>query len=69
MRADLVSLIRDELKLTNPVSLVGHSMGGRTVMWTALNDPDIAERITVVDISPINVVVDVSICNHVPRIL
>ena len=55
MKQDLVSLVCDELKINKPVSLIGHSMGGRTVMWTALNHPELIEKLLVVDVSPINV--------------
>lgn len=36
-----------------PVALVGHSMGGRTVMQLALRHPELVERLVVVDISPV----------------
>ncbi|CAJ1063769.1 protein ABHD11 [Xyrichtys novacula] len=32
--------------------LIGHSMGGKTAMTTALTQPDLVERLVVVDISP-----------------
>lgn len=34
------------------VSLLGHSMGGKTAMWTALKYPDIVDRLIVIDIAP-----------------
>ena len=34
--------------------LVGHSMGGRTCMYTALARPDFVSALVVVDVSPIN---------------
>ena len=37
-----------------PVVLVGHSMGGRTCMYTALSRPDLVEALVVVDVSPVN---------------
>lgn len=35
-----------------PASLLGHSMGGKTAMQTALSYPDRVDRLIVVDISP-----------------
>lgn len=35
------------------VALVGHSMGGSAMMYTALNFPHYAEKLVVVDMSPI----------------
>ena len=58
MSEDLKQLIEEgqEVPLTNPKSaiLVGHSMGGRTCMYTALSFPNLVEAMVVVDISPIN---------------
>ncbi|WP_110241953.1 alpha/beta fold hydrolase [Nocardioides gilvus] len=36
-----------------PVALVGHSMGGKVAMLTALRHPDLVERLAIVDISPV----------------
>ncbi|MEV4265740.1 alpha/beta fold hydrolase [Kribbella sp. NPDC049584] len=36
-----------------PVALVGHSMGGKTAMLTALQYPDVVERLVVVDAAPV----------------
>lgn len=36
-----------------PVSLVGHSMGGKVAMVLALRHPDLISRLVVVDISPV----------------
>ena len=33
-------------------ALLGHSMGGKTAMLAALRDPDMVERLVVVDIAP-----------------
>ncbi|GAA1572884.1 alpha/beta fold hydrolase [Kribbella hippodromi] len=38
---------------TGPVALVGHSMGGKTAMYTALRYPAVVERLIVVDAAPI----------------
>jgi pimeloyl-ACP methyl ester carboxylesterase len=37
-----------------PVALVGHSMGGKTAMLTALRHPDVVERLVVVDAAPVS---------------
>lgn len=37
---------------TEPVTLVGHSMGGKVVMLTALRHPTLISRVAVIDISP-----------------
>ena len=60
MAEDLVGLIQDDLG-AGSVTLVGHSMGGRTAMWTALNWPMIVDRLVVVDISPVNKEFDVRV--------
>jgi pimeloyl-ACP methyl ester carboxylesterase len=36
-----------------PVALVGHSMGGKTAMLTALRYPSVVERLVVVDAAPV----------------
>ncbi|WP_433007076.1 alpha/beta fold hydrolase [Kribbella sp. CA-294648] len=36
-----------------PVALVGHSMGGKTAMLTALSHPEVVERLVVVDAAPV----------------
>jgi pimeloyl-ACP methyl ester carboxylesterase len=50
MADDLYELIQD-LNLQNPI-LMGHSMGGKTVMQFAIRYPQVASKIIVVDISP-----------------
>jgi pimeloyl-ACP methyl ester carboxylesterase len=37
-----------------PVALVGHSMGGKTAMLTALTHPEVVERLVVVDAAPVS---------------
>ena len=64
MSEDLINIIKqqsvDTKSDTNapnkkgPVVLVGHSMGGRTCMYTALSCPDLVDALVVVDVSPIN---------------
>ena len=58
MANDMVNLIENEnadsKQKENSVVLVGHSMGGRTCMFTALARPDLVDALVVVDVSPIN---------------
>ncbi|XP_011876801.1 PREDICTED: alpha/beta hydrolase domain-containing protein 11 [Vollenhovia emeryi] len=51
MAGDVVQLLSD-LGLEKAV-LVGHSMGGSAVMYTALNFPQHVEKLVVVDMSPV----------------
>jgi pimeloyl-ACP methyl ester carboxylesterase len=51
MAADVVHFI-SENALQN-VTLLGHSMGGKTAMWLALNYSDLITNLIVVDIAPI----------------
>ena len=50
MAADLKEFI-DDNRLEKPV-IIGHSMGGKTVMQFGLNYPGIAEKLIIVDIAP-----------------
>ena len=34
--------------------ILGHSMGGKIAMWLALNDPEVLEKLIVVDIAPVS---------------
>ncbi len=36
-----------------PVIMIGHSMGGKTAMRLALNEPSLVEKLVVVDIAPV----------------
>ena len=51
MSGDLVEFLREQ-GITKS-TLIGHSMGGKTAMVTALNHPDIVEKLIVVDVSPL----------------
>jgi pimeloyl-ACP methyl ester carboxylesterase len=48
--ADQVAELLDP---ADPVALVGHSMGGKISMLTALRHPELVERLVVVDVSPV----------------
>ena len=57
---DRVDLVADSDRLVDvlrslgePVTLVGHSMGGKVAMLTALKHPDAVGRLVVVDVSPV----------------
>ncbi|MEL4506208.1 alpha/beta fold hydrolase [Luteococcus sp. H138] len=50
---EMAAAVAELLKgLDGPVCLVGHSMGGKVAMRTALDHPELVERLMVVDISP-----------------
>lgn len=51
MAAAVIDLLRG-LDLDVPVTLVGHSMGGKVAMLVALLEPSLVGRLVVVDISP-----------------
>lgn len=50
MCEDLVNLL-DKVGLSSSV-LIGHSMGGKTVMVTALTHPGLVQRLVVLDVVP-----------------
>ena len=50
MAAAVIDLLRT---LEGPVTLVGHSMGGKVAMLVALREPELVSRLVVVDISPV----------------
>lgn len=50
MTADLYEFLQEH-NLQNPI-LIGHSMGGKTVMQFAIQYPNVAKKIVVVDIAP-----------------
>lgn len=52
MAADIVLFIKQ--RGLNKVNLLGHSMGGKTAMWFALNHADKLDTLIIVDIAPIN---------------
>ena len=52
MSEDTVALLKD-LGLTKTV-LVGHSMGGKTAMVTALNHPTMVDSLFVLDVAPVS---------------
>ena len=55
MSEDLVNLIqKSPVNESKSAILVGHSMGGRTCMYTALAFPQLVKALVVVDVSPIN---------------
>jgi pimeloyl-ACP methyl ester carboxylesterase len=51
---DMVELLATELEqLDEPVTLVGHSMGGKVAMQLALRRPELLRALVVVDIAPV----------------
>jgi pimeloyl-ACP methyl ester carboxylesterase len=50
----LADLLDDRFGRDDPVTLVGHSMGGKAAMVTALRSPALVQRLCVVDIAPVD---------------
>src|SRR3954449_94685 len=51
---DMAELVATELeRLGEPVTLVGHSMGGKVAMQLALRRPELLRALVVVDIAPV----------------
>lgn len=50
---DMADRVAALLSEDDPVTLVGHSMGGKTAMVLALRHPALVERLCVVDIAPV----------------
>lgn len=53
MAQDIVQLMND-LGFQKSI-LIGHSMGGSTMMYVALNYPQLVEKLIIVDMSPVRV--------------
>lgn len=52
MAADVRAYIEENA--LGPVTMIGHSMGGKTAMRLALDAPSLVERLVVVDIAPVD---------------
>lgn len=52
MSDDIVKFLKE--KQISKASVLGHSMGGRAMMYFALKNPNLVERLIVVDISPVS---------------
>jgi pimeloyl-ACP methyl ester carboxylesterase len=50
---DIADQLAGLLDASDPVTLVGHSMGGKVAMVAALTHPDVVERLCVVDVAPV----------------
>jgi len=50
MSRDMTEFLREQGREKS--ILIGHSMGGKTAMVTALTQPDVVEKLVVVDVSP-----------------
>ena len=50
MAADVRRLMED--RLSEPPAIIGHSMGGKTAMVMAMTEPDLIDRLVIVDIAP-----------------
>ena len=55
---DYSSMARDLIELSKnfskKVNILGHSMGGKAAMYACLSNPEIFDKLIVVDISPVN---------------
>lgn len=51
--ADMADTVAALFSADDPVTLVGHSMGGKIVMALALRHPELVEKLVVVDVSPV----------------
>jgi len=51
---DVADQVAELLDPDDPVTLVGHSMGGKTAMVLALRHPDLVRRLCVVDVAPVD---------------
>jgi len=52
MSEDIAGFLKE--KQIEKASILGHSMGGRSMMYFALRHPQLVERLVVVDISPVS---------------
>ncbi|KAJ3259414.1 hypothetical protein HK103_002340 [Boothiomyces macroporosus] len=51
---DLMALdVQEFIKPLGPVNLMGHSMGGKVSMYVALDEPQLLNKLVVVDVSPL----------------
>ena len=50
MAADVRRIMED--RLSDPPAVIGHSMGGKTAMVLAMTQPDLIDRLVIVDIAP-----------------
>ena len=50
---DIADQVAGLLSASDPVTLVGHSMGGKAAMVLALRHPELVERLCVVDVAPV----------------
>ncbi len=51
---DMADAVATLLSADDPVTLVGHSMGGKVVMALALRHPDLVAKLVVVDVAPVS---------------
>ena len=50
---DVADQVAGQLSADEPVTLIGHSMGGKAAMVLALRHPELVERLVVVDVAPV----------------
>lgn len=51
---EAADLVAENIAEDGPLSLVGHSMGGKIAMLVALRHPELVERLCVADVSPVD---------------
>jgi pimeloyl-ACP methyl ester carboxylesterase len=51
---DIADQVAELMTADDPVTLVGHSMGGKVAMVLALRHPELVERLCVVDVAPVS---------------
>jgi pimeloyl-ACP methyl ester carboxylesterase len=51
---EIAGVVEERFGRDDPVTLVGHSMGGKAAMVTALRSPELVRRLCVVDIAPVD---------------
>src|SRR4051812_13173592 len=51
---DVADRVAELFEPSDPVALVGHSMGGKAAMVLALRHPELVERLCVVDVAPVD---------------
>lgn len=56
MARDVLDFIEQKISQNNftSINMIAHSMGGKTALWLALNNPQLIEKLVIVDIAPLS---------------